>query len=76
LWRPYLDKAPFNLAIHAHTHRFAYHPVGDSENRYPVIIGGGNNLKNATVMILEKTKGQLKVKVLDATGKVLLDFVE
>ena len=76
LWRPYLDKAPFNLSIHAHTHRFAYHPVGDSENRYPVIIGGGNNLKNATVMILEKTKGQLKVKVLDATGKVLLDFVE
>ena len=71
-----LDKAPFNLAIHAHTHQFAYHPVGSSENKYPVIIGGGNRLENATVMILEKTKGQLKVKVLDASGKVLLDLVE
>ena len=76
LWRPYLDKAPFNLAIHAHTHRFAYHPVGSSENNYPVIIGGGNTLENATVMILEKKKGELKVKVLDALGKVLLDMKE
>ena len=76
LWRPLLDKAPFNLAIHAHTHRFAYHPVGDSENSYPVIIGGGNSLQNATVMILEKKKGELKVKVLDASGKVLLELKE
>lgn len=76
LWRPLLDKAPFNLAIHAHTHRFAYHPVGDSENPYPVIVGGGNSLQNATVMILEKKKGELKVKVLDASGKVLLEMKE
>ncbi len=76
LWRPLLDKAPFDVAIHAHTHRFAYHPVGDSENSYPVIIGGGNQVENATVMILEKKKGELKVKVLDASGKVLLEIVE
>jgi hypothetical protein len=41
-----------------------------------VIIGGGNSLKNATVMILEKKKGELRIKVLDADGKVLLDIVE
>ena len=76
LWEPLLKKAPFHVAINAHTHQFAHHPKGSLENNYPVIIGGGNSLKNATVMILEKKKGELRIKVLDTEGKVLLDIVE
>ena len=76
LWEPLLKKAPFHVAINAHTHKFAHHPKGSLENNYPVIIGGGNRLENATVMILEKKKGELRIKVLDAEGKVLLDIVE
>lgn len=76
LWEPLLKKAPFHVAINAHTHQFAHHPEGSLGNNYPVIIGGGNSLKNATVMILEKKKGELRIKVLDAEGKVLLDIVE
>ena len=76
LWEPLLKKAPFHVAINAHTHQFAHHPKGSLGNNYPVIIGGGNSLKNATVMILEKKKGELRIKVLDADGKVLLDIVE
>ena len=76
LWEPLLKKAPFHVAINAHTHQFAHHPKGSLENNYPVIIGGGNRLENATVMILEKKKGELRIKVLDAEGKVLLDIVE
>ena len=70
LWEPLLKKAPFHVAINAHTHKFAHHPKGSLENNYPVIIGGGNRLENATVMILEKKKGELRIKVLDAEGKV------
>jgi hypothetical protein len=33
-------------------------------------------MENATVMILEKKKGELRIKVLDAEGKVLLDMTE
>lgn len=73
LWRPMLDKAKFDLAIHGHTHRFAHHPVGSSENNYPVVIGGGYSLKNATVMVLNKTKEDLNIKVLNAAGDILLD---
>lgn len=73
LWRPMLDDAPFDLAIHGHTHRFAFHPIGASENNYPVVIGGGYSLKNATVMILNKTKEFLNVKVLNVAGDILLD---
>lgn len=76
LWEPLLRKAPFDVSINAHTHRFAYHPKGSLKNNYPVVIGGGNKVENATVMILEKKKDELRIKVLDATGKVLLDIVE
>lgn len=74
LWNPLLKKAAFEVSLNAHTHRFAYHPKGTVGNNYPVIIGGGYGLKNATVMVLEKQKDVLRIKVLDATGQVLLDL--
>ena len=76
LWEPLLGKAPFDISINAHNHKFAHHPKGSLGNNYPVIIGGGNKIENATVIILEKKKGELRIKVLDAEGKVLLDIVE
>ena len=76
LWEPFLKKAPFNISLNAHTHRFAHHPKGSQGNNYPVIIGGGKTPEKATVMILEKKKGELRIKVLNTEGKVLLDIVE
>ena len=77
LWEPLLRKAPFHISLNAHTHKFSHHPKGALENNYPVVIGGGNKVENATVMILEKKKkGELRIKVLDAEGKVLLEIVE
>jgi hypothetical protein len=76
LWEPSLKKAPFNVSLNAHTHRFAHHPKGSQGNNYPVIIGGGKAPEKATVMILEKKKGALRIKVLNTEGKVLLDIVE
>lgn len=73
LWKPLLKKAPFDVSLNAHTHRFAHHPKGELDNPFPVIVGGGYTPESATVMIVEKTKDELKVKVLDAKGKVLLD---
>ena len=76
LWEPLLRKAPFHVSINAHTHKFAYHPKGTLKNNYPVVIGGGNRVENATVMILEKKKGELRIKVLNADGKELLNITE
>ncbi len=76
LWKPLLDKAPFDAAFNAHTHRYAFHPAGSSENNYPVFIGGGKSMKNAIVFILQKTKGKLKVKVLNTEGKTLKEWEE
>ena len=74
LWTKLLEKAPFNISLNAHTHKYAYHPKGELGNNYPVIIGGGYKLEGATVMILEKKKDELRVKVLNAKGKILLDI--
>ncbi len=76
LWEPILRKAPFHVSINAHTHRFTHHPKGTLKNNYPVVIGGGNKIEDATVMILEKKKGELRIKVLDTQGKELLNIVE
>ena len=76
LWEPLLRKAPFHVSINAHTHKFAYHPKGTLKNNYPVVIGGGNRVENATVMILEKKKEELRIKVLNADGKELLNITE
>ena len=75
-WEPLLKKASFNVSLNAHTHKFAHHPKNSLSNNYPVVTGGGNKVDNATVMILEKKKGELRIKVLNAEGNVLLDIVE
>ena len=74
LWRPVLEKAPFDISLNAHLHKYAYYPKGSQKCSYPVIIGGGNSLKDATVIILEKKKNELKIKVLNAQGETLLDI--
>ena len=76
LWKPVLEKAPFHVSLNAHTHKFAFHPKGELGNNYPVIIGGGYRMDDATVTILEKKQGELRVKVLNTDGKVLLEIVE
>ena len=74
LWNPILKKAPFNVAINAHTHAFSYYPKGSAGNNFPVVVGGGPNLKNATVMLLQKRGEKMTLKVLDTQGKALLDI--
>ena len=73
LWNPILEKAPFDVALNAHTHRFAFHPRGTRGNNYPVVVGGGPNIDRSTVMILTRKGKSLKIKVLNATGKTIFE---
>lgn len=74
LWRPMLDKAPFDVAFNAHTHQYAFHPSGSSENNYPVFIGGGKSMDNATVFVVRKSKGKLSVKVINTAGEIMNEW--
>jgi len=66
LWTKLLEKAPFDICLNAHTHKYAYHPKGELGNHY--------KMEGATVMILEKKKEELRVRVLNAKGETLLDI--
>ena len=74
LWAPLLNKADFDVALNGHTHRYAHHAVGTKNNAYPILVGGGKSLSTATVMIIEKHKGELRIKVLNTKGEVLFDI--
>lgn len=72
--KPLLKKAPFNVSLNAHTHEYAYHPKGKLDNNFPVIVGGGYDMDSATVMVIEKKKGELRIKVLNTKGEILLNI--
>ena len=74
LWAPLLNKASLDIALNGHTHRYAHHAVGAKDNAYPILVGGGKTPTTATVMILEKRKGEIRVKVLNTKGEILFDI--
>ena len=73
-WEEVLLKSKIDVSINAHTHRFAYHPKGECGNNYPVVIGGGYSLDDATVMLLKKQGDIIKLKVFNSNGKELLSI--
>jgi predicted phosphodiesterase len=75
LWMPHLNDSRFDVSISGHTHAFAYYPIGQLDNRYPVIIGGGNKMETATVMVLQKKGNALSIVVLNPRGDELLNQV-
>jgi Metal-dependent hydrolase len=74
LWGGLLTKAPFNVSINGHTHRYAYHAKGSVGNNFPVVIGGGNKPDTATVMILRKKGNKMTLSVLTSTGESKLEL--
>ncbi|MDR1602787.1 MAG: metallophosphoesterase [Tannerella sp.] len=75
LWGNLLAKAPFDICLNGHTHRHTFLPKGAADNSYPVMIGGGNRMETATVMILQKKGERLYLKVLNTKGDLLNDLV-
>jgi endonuclease/exonuclease/phosphatase family metal-dependent hydrolase/Icc-related predicted phosphoesterase len=73
-WGGILAKMPFDICLNAHTHRFNYLAPKTEGNNFPVVIGGGNNEKSATVMILRKQGKQMTLTVLNVEGKTLLSL--
>ncbi|MDH8702135.1 endonuclease/exonuclease/phosphatase family metal-dependent hydrolase [Dysgonomonadaceae bacterium PH5-43] len=75
LWQPLLAKAPFDINISAHTHRIAYIPKGEGNgNNFPVVVGGGNQLNSASVMVLQKKGEVMTLKVIRGDGEVVYDL--
>ncbi len=75
LWGQILNDANVDCAINAHEHRVAFHPAGEFDNEYPVLIGGGPQLSSACVTVIKRSNGQMTVEQIDAKRKVLKSIV-
>ncbi|MDR1172750.1 MAG: metallophosphoesterase [Bacteroidales bacterium] len=73
-WGGILAKAPFNICLNGHTHRYSYIPKGAEGNNFPTVIGGGNSEQSATVAVLRKQGKQMTLKILNAKGETLLSL--
>lgn len=71
LWGELLVKADFDVNLSGHTHRFRFHPKGAESNPFPLCIGGGPNMKGATMMVLSKKGGKMNLRVLNTSGEEL-----
>ena len=69
LWDPIFQKTPFAIGITGHLHRYNFYKKGDVGNPFPLVVGGGNNEKDATVMVLTKKGNNLTLKVIKAEGE-------
>lgn len=69
LWGPQLAKAPFDICLNGHTHRFRHIAKNEAGNNFPVVIGGSNRIPGGTVMILEKKDQKMTLRVLDVQGE-------
>jgi len=70
LWAPILRKSGFDLNLCAHTHEYAKHLPGDAVNPpYPVFVGGGYDLRSATMMVLSKRGKTLHLRVINTNGE-------
>lgn len=74
LWGDLLKKNPVDVSLNAHTHVYAYHPAGSLGNPCPIVVGGGYELDEATVMMLTRKGDMLKLKVLDTKGHILQEL--
>ena len=77
LWHPMLKNANFAFSLCAHTHAHAFYDKGLSTgNNFPVFIGGGYNVDDATVIILEKEGDKLISRMYDLQGNLLAEHVD
>lgn len=74
LWGDLLKKNPVDVSLNAHTHIYAFHPAGSLGNPFPVVVGGGYEMDEATVMVLTRKDDVLKLKVLNTKGQVLQEL--
>jgi 3',5'-cyclic AMP phosphodiesterase CpdA len=76
LWCGLLAKARVDLAINGHTHTAAFYPANTIGNPFPIAVGGGPRLNEATVMILEADNHRLKLRMLNADGSEVFPAFE
>jgi len=71
VWGPILNKAKIHLLISGHTHKYGIHPAIPGEHDYPIVIGGGPQNNNRTIIKVNINEKTFNLKMLDDQGKLV-----
>lgn len=71
LWCPILEKTSWDLGLFAHTHDFKYYETDSIQNPFPVYVGGGSNVENATMAVIRKKGKKLTLQVYNTKGELI-----
>lgn len=74
LFNPLFNTAQVDLVLSGHTHVHKIHAPNPEIHRYPIIIGGGPQDGERTMMRVDITEQQLSVEVVDDRGKEIADY--
>lgn len=76
LWNPILKKVDFDICLNAHTHSYAHYKKGElGDNNFPIFVGGGYNIDDATVVLINKSGNKLISQLITADGKIIVEEV-
>ncbi len=67
---PVLNKARIDLQLSGHTHRFVNHNAS-AEHNFPIMIGGGPNEGNRTLIKVHATQTTLTANMLKDDGEIV-----
>ena len=70
LFTPLFDKYKVDLVVAAHTHRYGIHPV-DEDHSYPIVIGGGPNKGERTLIEMYANTEILNVSMFSDSGEAV-----
>lgn len=67
VFTPLFEKYNVDLVIAGHTHRYGIHPA-NKDHSYPIVIGGGPNEGERTLIVMKATHKILNIDMLDDNG--------
>ena len=67
VFTPLFEKYNVDLVIAGHTHRYGIHPA-NKDHSYPIVIGGGPNEGERTLIVMKATQKILNIDMLNDSG--------
>lgn len=69
IWGPILNSSKIDLMLCGHTHKPGIHPAVKGQHEYPIVIGGGPNDNQRTIININVTSKSLNLSMIRDNGK-------
>jgi len=73
-WGPLFNQGKLDILLAGHTHAYDVVEPNEGIHNYPIIIGGGNNPGERTVMQVKAEGGLLQVLMIRDDGETVADY--